>query len=608
MIKPRKQSTVLVVAVMALSTAPISIHGAIENPEGAEAVWVGRVERWRCERGADGRLRSVIAVRVRESLHGRLGGWILAEMPGGRLDGEGEWIGCMPTVMLGAEMTFGGRRGVARRAELLWALPGNAADRRGLPHDNRHALRQLGPLAKAADWRAWEGDAVAALNGMTTNPLTGAPGRFTAGDRDDPIGVLVDMDAWPSGLTSNQVIGAVERALGAWAAVTSLSFTNEGVVSFGMGADQILADDGRIRIQVHDLYNRIASGATLGIGGHAYRYDATLFPSGGLGGRVRSAEFDLIVRGYVVLKHTNVALSHVTTLEEVLAHEIGHALGLRHTSENPLEPDPALREALMYYRAHADGRGAALSTTDVVNIRQAYPPDDTPPWSLDRVLDVVTGFPSPPSVIGINEVEVVGLDRQGHRFDVVLISATSVNGSFSLDGHLLRYTPAGWYEAARLDPAGSSYYDRAVLRLYDSTNASAPVNTRVISFARDAMGTSDGIPNTWMVAYFGHSDPRASDKSRAGDDRDGDGFTNLEEFLAGTDPTNPVSRLFVTSVGAQYLSWAATPYLMYEIQVASNLSAGVFATTRLVVPTGVVGMTSWAPLDTNRFYRVRRAR
>jgi hypothetical protein len=47
----------------------------------------------------------------------------------------------------------------------------------------------------------------------------------------------------------------------------------------------------------------------------------------------------------------------------------------------------------------------------------------------------------------------------------------------------------------------------------------------------------DGIPDSWMVKYFGHPTGLASDHSLAQDDADNDALTNAQEFSHGTDPT-----------------------------------------------------------------------
>ena len=51
-----------------------------------------------------------------------------------------------------------------------------------------------------------------------------------------------------------------------------------------------------------------------------------------------------------------------------------------------------------------------------------------------------------------------------------------------------------------------------------------------------------------MMQYFGHPTGLASDKSRAQDDADGDGMSNLAEYLAGTNPRDPQSYLWISSL------------------------------------------------------------
>jgi hypothetical protein len=57
----------------------------------------------------------------------------------------------------------------------------------------------------------------------------------------------------------------------------------------------------------------------------------------------------------------------------------------------------------------------------------------------------------------------------------------------------------------------------------------------------DVYSDTDGIPDWWRLAYFNHPAGAAADKSRGIDDADGDGVSNLTEFLNGTDPSNSSS-------------------------------------------------------------------
>jgi len=81
--------------------------------------------------------------------------------------------------------------------------------------------------------------------------------------------------------------------------------------------------------------------------------------------------------------------------------------------------------------------------------------------------------------------------------------------------------------------------------------------------------TYSGIPVEWMARYFGDNWPSASA------DSDGDGVSNKNEFLAGTDPTDPNSvlriRLQSTPQGL-FLNWNTQPGLMYQVQTTADPS------------------------------------
>jgi hypothetical protein len=72
----------------------------------------------------------------------------------------------------------------------------------------------------------------------------------------------------------------------------------------------------------------------------------------------------------------------------------------------------------------------------------------------------------------------------------------------------------------------------------EHTNGSAPNNRASHSADTDA----DGLPDGWEITNFTHL------TSNAGDDPDGDGFSNLQEHLASTLPGDPSSRPTGTAV------------------------------------------------------------
>jgi hypothetical protein len=92
-----------------------------------------------------------------------------------------------------------------------------------------------------------------------------------------------------------------------------------------------------------------------------------------------------------------------------------------------------------------------------------------------------------------------------------------------------------------------------------------------------------GIPFEWMQQYFGSD---ISQWPSAAADSDGDGVSNLQEFLAGTIPTNAASVLRVQLNSTQqglFLNWNTQAGLMYQVQMTtdfitwSNLGTSRFA-------------------------------
>jgi hypothetical protein len=225
----------------------------------------------------------------------------------------------------------------------------------------------------------------------------------------------------------------------------------------------------------------------------------------------------------------------------------------------------------MYFQAHADGRGAKLNSYDTNVVREVHP-FNTPPYSYDRVMDA-TDASTQPVVAGINEIELRGYDLQSTTLSFLITNVTAPHGTFGISGSLLKFTPNVFANGSRTDPAGTGYFEYVYARFSDGTNASPYNWMRVVSLAADTDSTSDGIPDSWMTAYFAHTDPQSGDKSRASDDKDGDGMINLQEYRVGMYPTNSTYAQRVTLLNSNTLQFQAKAYELYEIQSSTNLAS-----------------------------------
>jgi hypothetical protein len=108
------------------------------------------------------------------------------------------------------------------------------------------------------------------------------------------------------------------------------------------------------------------------------------------------------------------------------------------------------------------------------------------------------------------------------------------------------------YLAAAPWPSGAAGTGSSLQRQTASNFADDPANWFVAAPTAGLLNTTnafdadgDGLPDAWEIQYFGSiNDPRATPNA----DPDGDGFTNLQEYYAGTNPLDANSLLKINSV------------------------------------------------------------
>jgi hypothetical protein len=191
--------------------------------------------------------------------------------------------------------------------------------------------------------------------------------RWTEPDRDLPVSYLLD----PTGdKTIGQVasLQALRAAMGAW----SNAGSGLRLVDGGQGVPAAFqACDDKSTIQFNDPFREIGAptncGGVLAIGGFC--------STGSSMSVVDDITFERITEGDLTVNDGfgGCRFWNATNLAEVLTHELGHTIGLGHSSENSRESSALLKDATMFYLAHFDGRGAALLADDVAAVRALYP-------------------------------------------------------------------------------------------------------------------------------------------------------------------------------------------------------------------------------------------
>lgn len=120
----------------------------------------------------------------------------------------------------------------------------------------------------------------------------------------------------------------------------------------------------------------------------------------------------------------------------------------------------------------------------------------------------------------------------------------------------------------------------------------------------------DGIPDAWRREYFGsfyRMDPRAA----AGADPDGDGATNLDEYLDSTDPTDPDSVLEITQIRMlPSITWRSVPGLTYQVyrKTAANPQFWEALLPLVKATNDLSSFIDPQPAPAESYYQIQRVR
>jgi len=220
----------------------------------------------------------------------------------------------------------------------------------------------------------------------------------------------------------------------------------------------------------------------------------------------------------------------------------------------------------------------------------------------------VTGVSLSANPLNVNEGTKAQLTGSAVLDDATVLPLASTALSWGVSsGPIASIDPSG------LATAGNVYQNTAATVHGDYLGQSGALTLIVLNVGADDFGAyaGDGLDDAWQVQYFGLNNPNATPTA----DPDGDGQNNLFEYIAGTNPTDPLST-FQFSIapvagqpGQQNLIFSPRfPSRSYTVQFRDDLSAGSFAPL-LGTATADNGaqrtVTDLNATGASRFYRVQ---
>jgi len=392
----------------------------IDLARASDVIVLGVVEEVRSLEGR-GAMWTEVALRVEQAVKGPAVSRLTVVEPGGRSGGRGRWIHGVPTFAVGERVLVFLRRNGQRElhttflgvgkfsvvrgdsgadialrdlgsAQVLGRSHGRLVTRRGVTrHDLGTFLRTLDGMGGAS--RPTSDAALQAASSAGRSPFqasfsfAGPPlVRWFLPDQGQPIPYQISYGGDYSLGEANSV-AATEGALAAWSGTPCATIQ---LLDDGEGpASSFLECDGRNEITFNDPFNEIDDpincSGVLAVGG--------VCANGGAPQTFNGMTAYPISEGDVVVNNGfgGCPFWSAQNLAELLTHELGHTIGLAHSSDDPAEGDPSLRDATMYYAAHFDGRGATLMRDDIAAVCALYPAGRTGSVTLRHMAIVADG-------------------------------------------------------------------------------------------------------------------------------------------------------------------------------------------------------------------------